>query len=62
MATDRDPPLYLHITAESQEMLDKGVAAVQALIDQELGPLTERPGFREREPRERVRLLVYPYI
>ncbi|KEI42610.1 uncharacterized protein L969DRAFT_57317 [Mixia osmundae IAM 14324] len=54
MATDKDPPLYLHITANSQEELDKAVARVQELIDQDLGPLTERPGFRDRD-RERRR-------
>lgn len=42
MATDRDPPLYLHLTATSQEILDKGIAKINELMDQDLGPLTEQ--------------------
>ncbi|GAA5871130.1 hypothetical protein JCM8547_001466 [Rhodosporidiobolus lusitaniae] len=36
MATEKDPPLYLHITAEFADKLALGVAAVRALIDQDL--------------------------
>ncbi|GAA5939193.1 KH domain-containing protein [Sporobolomyces koalae] len=39
MATDKDPALYLHISAETQEKLDEGIKAVEALIAQELQPL-----------------------
>ncbi|KAL8292190.1 hypothetical protein RQP46_001656 [Phenoliferia psychrophenolica] len=54
MATDKDPPLYLHITAESAEKLEAGMKAVQELIDQELGPLIDQNRFRDRDqPRER---------
>ncbi|GAA6007811.1 KH domain-containing protein [Rhodotorula paludigena] len=42
MATEKDPPLYLHITAESQDKLDAGVRAVKALIDQDLNLLDQR--------------------
>jgi hypothetical protein len=59
MATDNDPPLYLHVTATTQESLDKAVAKINELMEQELGPLTERPGFRERP--ERVSLYIYIY-
>ncbi|PLW06430.1 hypothetical protein PCANC_23551 [Puccinia coronata f. sp. avenae] len=56
-ALDRDPPLYLHLTATSQEILDKGIAKVNELIEQDLGPLTEAPFVHQRrerrEPRER---------
>ncbi|KAA1082292.1 hypothetical protein PGTUg99_031673 [Puccinia graminis f. sp. tritici] len=56
-AHDRDPPLYLHLTATSQEILDKGIAKVNELIEQDLGPLTEAPFVHQRrerrEPRER---------
>ena len=41
-ATDENPPLYLHITADTPQALNKGIAAVQALMAQELGPLTEK--------------------
>lgn len=34
-------PLYLHIVAESQVILDAAVGKVNELIDQELGPLIE---------------------
>lgn len=34
-------PLYLHIVAKSQVILDAAVAKVNELIDQELGPLIE---------------------
>ncbi|KAG0151681.1 hypothetical protein CROQUDRAFT_86297 [Cronartium quercuum f. sp. fusiforme G11] len=59
MANDRDPPLYLHLTATSQEILDKGIKKVNELIEQDLGPLTEQPFTHQRrerrEPRERQR-------
>jgi hypothetical protein len=42
LATDKDPPLYLHITAATPQELNKGIAAVQDLMQQELGPLTEK--------------------
>jgi hypothetical protein len=65
LATEKDPPLYLHITATTQESLDKAIAMVQDLIDKDLGPLTETGRYRdrEREPRERVsRPLLVPQI
>jgi hypothetical protein len=41
---------------ETAEKLEKGIAAVQTLIDQELGPLIDQNRFRDRDaPRERVR-------
>lgn len=54
-ATDKDPPLYLHISAISQEILDAGVEAVEKLLAQELGPLVTdfRAQRREEAPRER---------
>ncbi|GAA6064284.1 hypothetical protein JCM10212_000950 [Sporobolomyces blumeae] len=48
MATDKDPPLYLHITAESQEKLDAGIKAVEELIAQELQPLVFDRSRRDR--------------
>lgn len=38
---------------DSQEKLDAGVAAVQKLIDQELGPLIDMRRFERDQPRER---------
>ncbi|WRT64737.1 uncharacterized protein IL334_001671 [Kwoniella shivajii] len=37
-----EAPLYLHIVATSQSILDAAVAKVQELIDQELGPLIDQ--------------------
>ncbi|KAJ3220346.1 hypothetical protein HDU67_000013 [Dinochytrium kinnereticum] len=34
LATEKDPPLYLHITAISQDILDKAVAKINELIEQ----------------------------
>ncbi|WWC67984.1 uncharacterized protein I206_101903 [Kwoniella pini CBS 10737] len=37
-----ESPLYLHIVATSQSILDAAVSKVQELIDQELGPLLDQ--------------------
>ncbi|KAJ3113886.1 hypothetical protein HDU96_002799 [Phlyctochytrium bullatum] len=34
LATEKDPPLYLHITAISQDILDKAVRKIEELIEQ----------------------------
>jgi hypothetical protein len=33
MATPKDPPLYLHVAAETQEILDKALQKIQEIID-----------------------------
>ncbi|KWU42296.1 hypothetical protein RHOSPDRAFT_21468, partial [Rhodotorula sp. JG-1b] len=43
MATEKDPPLYLHITGDTEEKLAAGVKAVRALIDQDLNLLAGGP-------------------
>lgn len=48
-ATERDPPLYLHISANSQEMLDKAAAKVNELINTDMGSLVEDKSSRVRE-------------
>lgn len=40
-ATEKDPPLYLHISATTQEILDKAIKRVNDLIATDLGPLVE---------------------
>jgi hypothetical protein len=40
-ATEKDPPLYLHISATTQEILDKAVKRINDLIAADLGPLVE---------------------
>ena len=58
-ATDRDPPLYLHIAANTQEILEKATAKVRELIDTDLGSLVEDKKDRQRE---RVRTpVLYPW-
>ncbi len=52
-ATERDPPLYLHISASSKEQLDKAVAKVNELIAMDLGSLTED---KTNQQRTRVRI------
>ncbi|KAF9425522.1 hypothetical protein BGZ94_007462, partial [Podila epigama] len=48
LATEKDPPLYLHISATSQEILDQAVAKVNELIEeaQNPAPLPQQP-FRQ---------------
>ncbi|KAH8919525.1 hypothetical protein BT69DRAFT_487501 [Atractiella rhizophila] len=48
LATEGAPPLYLHITASTLEVLQMGVAKVEELINTEMGPLTERKDERGR--------------
>lgn len=52
MATEKDPPLYLHITAHSQESMDMAVAKVQDLINQGLPQLIEDRTARRRQQEE----------
>ncbi|KIP09746.1 hypothetical protein PHLGIDRAFT_22705 [Phlebiopsis gigantea 11061_1 CR5-6] len=51
-ATEKDPPLYLHISATSEEMLQKAVDKVNELISMELGSLVEDKKDRMREKRK----------
>ena len=63
-ATERDPPLYLHITANNREMLQSAIDKVNELIAIDLGPLVEDKKDRLREKvsindvRSSVRLFV----
>lgn len=51
-ATEKDPPLYLHITASTQEALQQAVDKVNDLISTDLGPLVEDKKDRLREKRK----------
>ncbi|KAG8698538.1 hypothetical protein FRC08_005849 [Ceratobasidium sp. 394] len=51
-ATEKDPPLYLHISAASQEILNKAIEKVNELINTEMGSLLED---RKRDDRGRER-------
>ncbi|KAG8826425.1 hypothetical protein FRC17_008259 [Serendipita sp. 399] len=50
-ATEKDPPLYLHVSATTQEILDKAVKRINELIAADLGPLVEdrRKDFTKRK-------------
>lgn len=51
-ATEKDPPLYLHLSASSKEMLQKAIDKVNDLIAIDLGPLVEDKKDRLREKRK----------
>ena len=48
-ATEKDPPLYLHISATSHEMLQKAIDKVNELINLDMGSLVEDKKDRVRE-------------
>ena len=48
-ATEKDPPLYLHITAATQEALQRAVDKIDGLMNLDLGPLVEDKKDRLRE-------------
>ncbi|TPX37209.1 hypothetical protein SmJEL517_g00835 [Synchytrium microbalum] len=62
LATEKDPPLFLHIVAQTKESLDKAIARVNELIDDSMNvappaPMQEflRPRFepgQQRPPRQ----------
>ncbi|KAK0386550.1 hypothetical protein NLU13_6385 [Sarocladium strictum] len=52
MATAANPPLYLHVTSTSKEGLEKAVAKIKELIDQELPQLVDERRFRRRDQEQ----------
>lgn len=58
-ATEKDPPLYLHIMAPTREVLDKAIAKVQELLALDLGSLVED---KKDRMRERVRRTKHKYM
>ena len=52
LATERDPPLYLHITATTYPALEKASRMVQELIDRDLGSLVDERRFRRTDERD----------
>ncbi|RUS19880.1 hypothetical protein BC937DRAFT_86785 [Endogone sp. FLAS-F59071] len=66
LASEEHPPLYLHVTAVSQESLDAAVAKIEELIEQASNPspVTTRgppPGLAERptQPRQFLQTKVF---
>ncbi|GJE86582.1 KH-domain containing protein [Phanerochaete sordida] len=51
-ATEKDPPLYLHISATDPEMLQKAIDKVNELISMDMGSLVEDKKDRMREKRK----------
>jgi len=51
-ATEKDPPLYLHIAATTNEILQKAIAKVNELIALDMGSLVEDKKDRLREKRK----------
>jgi len=47
-ATERDPPLYLHISANTKEILQTAIDKVNELIAVDMGSLVEDKGKREK--------------
>ncbi|KAI9680587.1 MAG: hypothetical protein M1817_004027 [Caeruleum heppii] len=50
MATSTNPPLYLHVTSTSKDGLERAVAKIEELMQQELPNLVDERRFRRREP------------
>jgi hypothetical protein len=48
-ATEKDPPLYLHISANSKEVLQNAIDKVNELIAIDMGSLVENKTDRTRE-------------
>ncbi|KAJ4475459.1 hypothetical protein J3R30DRAFT_555544 [Lentinula aciculospora] len=57
-ATERDPPLYLHIMAPTREVLDKAIKKVEDLLAIDMGSLVEdkkdKMGGRRKWPEEKM--------
>ncbi|KAG9313204.1 hypothetical protein JVU11DRAFT_6663 [Chiua virens] len=51
-ATEKDPPLYLHLSASSRDVLQSAIDKVNELINMDLGPLVEDKKDRLREKRK----------
>ncbi|KAI0694964.1 hypothetical protein BC835DRAFT_1348319 [Cytidiella melzeri] len=51
-ATDKDPPLYLHISATTKEILQRATDKVNELIAMDMGSLVEDKKDRLREKRK----------
>ncbi|TDL24653.1 hypothetical protein BD410DRAFT_98865 [Rickenella mellea] len=51
-ATEKDPPLYLHISASTKEIMDKAIEKVNELIAIDMGTLVEDKKDARRERRK----------
>lgn len=53
MATERDPPMFLHISSPTKTKMEAAVGMANKLINSELGPLVDERRFRKKEDFER---------
>lgn len=53
MATERDPPMFLHIASPVKTKMEAAVGMANKLINSELGPLVDERRFRKKEDFER---------
>ncbi|KAI6149654.1 hypothetical protein BKA82DRAFT_920057 [Pisolithus tinctorius] len=51
-ATEKDPPLYLHLSGSAKDQLQKAIEKINDLISLDLGPLVEDKKDRMREKRK----------
>ncbi|KAG5438024.1 hypothetical protein PCANB_000371 [Pneumocystis canis] len=56
LATERDPPLYLHITSTTKSGLEAAVKKIEELMSQELPSLVDEKRFRKKDDAERDEL------
>ncbi|KAG5518284.1 hypothetical protein PMAC_003080 [Pneumocystis sp. 'macacae'] len=56
LATERDPPLYLHITSTTKAGLEAAVKKIEELMSQELPSLVDERRFRKKDDIERDEL------
>jgi hypothetical protein len=60
-ATEKDPPLYLHLSASARDTLQNAIDRVNDLINMDLGPLVEDKKDRLRDKVDQdVRMLCLP--
>ena len=62
LATERDPPLYLHITATTYGALERAARTVQDLIDRDLGSLVDERRFRRTDERDEFGRRKWPEV
>lgn len=58
-ATEKDPPLYLHLSASSRDVLQNAIDRVNDLISMDLGPLVEDKKDRLRDKVEKDTCMLY---
>ncbi|KAG4305721.1 hypothetical protein PORY_000631 [Pneumocystis oryctolagi] len=56
LATERDPPLYLHITSTTKAGLEAAVKKIEELMSQELPSLVDERRFKKKDDIERDEL------